>query len=68
MSDTTTITVHVATYDQLEDAKPDGVTWDTFLKGLLDDGFTVQLDAATIDDIATQTAGKTADELESRLR
>lgn len=68
MGDTSTVTVHEATYHQLKDAKPDGVTWDTFLKGLLDSGFTVQLDAATIDDIATQTAGKTADELESRFR
>lgn len=68
MPDTTTISVEQSTKETLEAAKPDGMTWDTYLQRVSGNAEAVQIHPDSVSDIADVTASKVAERLESRFR
>lgn len=63
----TSISVSKDTKAALDEQKPDGMTWDAFVRSWLE-GPDESGDYPSAEDIATLTARKTANELETRLR
>lgn len=71
MADRTTITVSKETKDTLDQHRGDR-PWDLFLRSLIQSnssgGLGVTLTSSSVNDVAAETAKRTADELEARLR
>lgn len=69
MPDRTTITVSTDTFEALADRRPPGVTWDAFLRDLLDsEDAQTRLPREQVEELAQLAGRYAAEEVETRLR